>query len=167
MEDYKTYSLNKLKDWVHDVMNSGDASPQEIYDAIKEVVTKEMVFYEKKVVLAKDLNNLLSGGSIFNFNNNMCSSGDTSPYCTNSWNDFWFNNIDESDIIRFQIDPAGNEVQTSWTVPIEEKNDDLVITFPDDLIKKVGWKENDSLTWTDNGDGTFSLKRTEIRTGID
>ena len=36
-------------------------------------------------------------------------------------------------------------------------DDDGVITFPDELIEKLGWKEGDVLQWIDNNDGSFSL----------
>ena len=36
-------------------------------------------------------------------------------------------------------------------------DDDGVITFPDELIEKLGWKEGDVLQWIDNKDGSFSL----------
>ena len=41
-------------------------------------------------------------------------------------------------------------------------DDDGVLTFPDELIEKLGWKEGDVLQWIDNKDGSFSLvKRNE------
>ena len=36
-------------------------------------------------------------------------------------------------------------------------DDDGVITFPDEMIEKLGWKEGDVLQWIDNQDGSFSL----------
>ena len=38
-------------------------------------------------------------------------------------------------------------------------DDDGVITFPDELIEKLGWKEGDVLQWIDNKDGSFTLKK--------
>ena len=38
-------------------------------------------------------------------------------------------------------------------------DDDGVLTFPDELIEKLGWKENDVLQWIDNQDGSFTLKK--------
>ena len=35
--------------------------------------------------------------------------------------------------------------------------DDGVLTFPEDFLKEVGWKEGDVLEWIDNKDGSFSL----------
>jgi len=36
-------------------------------------------------------------------------------------------------------------------------DDDGVLTFPDELIEQLGWKEGDMLQWIDNKDGSFSL----------
>ena len=40
-------------------------------------------------------------------------------------------------------------------------DDDGVLTFPDELIEKLGWKEGDVLQWIDNKDGSFSLVKFE------
>ena len=36
-------------------------------------------------------------------------------------------------------------------------DDDGILTFPDEMIEKLGWKEGDMLEWIDNKDGSFSL----------
>ena len=36
-------------------------------------------------------------------------------------------------------------------------DDDGIITFPDEMMKTLGWKEGDVLQWIDNQDGSFSL----------
>ena len=40
-------------------------------------------------------------------------------------------------------------------------DDDGVITFPDELIEKLGWKEGDVLEWIDNKDGSFLLRKSK------
>ena len=40
-------------------------------------------------------------------------------------------------------------------------DDDGVITFPDEMIEKLGWKEGDVLEWIDNKDGSFTLKKSD------
>lgn len=40
-------------------------------------------------------------------------------------------------------------------------NEDGVITFPDEFIKNLGWKEGDVLEWVDNQDGSFFLKKSD------
>ena len=43
-------------------------------------------------------------------------------------------------------------------------DDDGVITFPDEMMKTLGWKEGDVLQWIDNNDGSFSLvKSNDLR----
>ena len=36
-------------------------------------------------------------------------------------------------------------------------DDDGVLTFPDEFLEELGWKEGDVLEWIDNNDGSFSL----------
>jgi len=47
----------------------------------------------------------------------------------------------------------------TWVLPVEEDGDDCVVTFPDELMAKTGWKEGDVLEWIDNGDGSYTLKK--------
>lgn len=48
-----------------------------------------------------------------------------------------------------------------WTLPVQLDGliGDCFITLPDDLLEKVGWKENDQLEWVDRGDGSFELRK--------
>ena len=36
-------------------------------------------------------------------------------------------------------------------------SDDGILTFPEEFLEEVGWKEGDVLEWIDNKDGSFSL----------
>ena len=58
--DYKKYSLEKLQEWVHDAMSS-DASPHEIYSAIREAVREDYYYYKDYTSRAYGLLELLSG----------------------------------------------------------------------------------------------------------
>jgi hypothetical protein len=51
---------------------------------------------------------------------------------------------------------------THWTVTLEEADDgsgDLILPFPEDFLKAVGWQEGDTLEWKDNGDGSWILEK--------
>lgn len=48
----------------------------------------------------------------------------------------------------------------SWTVPV---SDDFTITFPDDLLDRLAWKEGDVVEWIDQGDGSFKLVKKKIQ----
>jgi bifunctional DNA-binding transcriptional regulator/antitoxin component of YhaV-PrlF toxin-antitoxin module len=33
----------------------------------------------------------------------------------------------------------------------------------DELCEQMGWKVGDTITWIDNGDGTFTLKKADVK----
>ena len=51
----------------------------------------------------------------------------------------------------------------SWQANVEEdpETGDFYITFPPELLEEVGWKEGDTVEWTDNKDGSWSLSKKE------
>ena len=48
---------------------------------------------------------------------------------------------------------------TSYTVTLEEESDDLVLPIPEDILKKLGWEENDELEWDINEDNNSIILR--------
>jgi len=52
-------------------------------------------------------------------------------------------------------------MDAKWTVNIEEDPDtgDLLLPFPEELCKELGWNIGDDLEWFDNGDGTFTISK--------
>jgi len=52
----------------------------------------------------------------------------------------------------------------SWTLLTEEdpeNPEELLLTFPPDLLESMGWKSGDTLEWKDNSDGSWSLTKKE------
>lgn len=51
----------------------------------------------------------------------------------------------------------------SWVIALEEDKDtgDLIIPFPDDLLVQAGWNIGDTIQWTDNKDGSWTLSKKE------
>lgn len=183
--DYKKYSLEHLENWLHDAISSADASPQEIYDVIKNVVKEQYDYYNEGASRTNELLQLLNGHTLIHFdvNDNIsnsihyeCGIGNTSNYCVSAWNNFWDdtpNTIQDKkhDAIygdkhsQDYVDFDEKKLPEKWVVPVEEDltNNDLFITFPQDLLKKVGWKEGDQLEWKNNNDGTFTLHKVVTR----
>ena len=59
-----------------------------------------------------------------------------------------------------ELNAMCDAAEGSWIVPVEETPDgETLLSFPDKLIKSVGWVEGDTLEWIDNKDGTFTLKK--------
>ena len=49
----------------------------------------------------------------------------------------------------------------SWTITLEEdpETGDVIMPIPPEALKMQGWKEGDTLEWTDNKNGTWSLTK--------
>ena len=50
------------------------------------------------------------------------------------------------------------------TLTVDENG---ILTFPDEFIEKLGWKEGDMLEWIDNHNGSFTLVKKEPQTELD
>ena len=87
--NYKNYSLEKLQEWVHDALSCGEASPHEIYSAIREAVREDYYYYKDHCSRAYGLLELLSGNRPVKNNIKSCDKDDPSPECKKSWVDFW------------------------------------------------------------------------------
>ena len=65
--DYKKYSLENLENWLNDAISCTEATPQEIYDVIKNTVSEEYYIYKDRTRRCYELLALLNGnGNSFN-----------------------------------------------------------------------------------------------------
>ena len=51
----------------------------------------------------------------------------------------------------------------TYTARVEEDENGAYIIFPEEMMAEVGWKEGDNIKWTDNGDGSFTLSKTNTK----
>jgi len=53
----------------------------------------------------------------------------------------------------------------SWTINLEEDSEtgDLILPLNDDILEQTGWKTGDSIDWTDNKDGSWTMKKIETQ----
>jgi hypothetical protein len=147
--DYKKYSIKNLQEWVHDALSISEASPQEIYSAIREAVREDYYCYKNQVSRASELLALLNGNGK---NHLSCDKDDTSPECKQSWNSFWED-----------TDGVEDEVQ-KWVLPVEvdDANGEYFVTFPDDLLEKVGWKEGDTVEYVPSENGFYVMRKVNV-----
>jgi hypothetical protein len=178
--DYKKYSLEKLQEWVHDAM-SGDASPHEIYSAIREAVREDYYYHKDRISRASGLLELLSGHRPVKDENQSkwdeweetyypesCDKDDPSPECKKSWTSFWEESDDgmrpwgHSDL-EYIIANQKKDKVTKWHLPVEvdEVNGEYFVSFPDDLLEAANLKEGDKVEWVDQGNGSYLLKKVE------
>ena len=43
------------------------------------------------------------------------------------------------------------------TVQEDSDNGELFLEFPDDMLEMMNWEEGDTIVWTDNENGSFTL----------
>ena len=48
---------------------------------------------------------------------------------------------------------------TSYTVTLEEDGDDLLMPIPEEVLKKLDWKEGDELEWDLQSDKSIVLRK--------
>lgn len=49
----------------------------------------------------------------------------------------------------------------SYTLEVQEKDGEFFIEFPDEVMEEAGWKVGDDLVWTDRGDGSWLLSKSD------
>lgn len=147
--DYKKYSLKQLKEWVDNAVLSSEASPQEIYDVIKESVDENYHYFKYHTSRCYELLALLNGNGAGHIeayddyvkevlsereyyegkdNSLSCDKDDTSPECQDAWNDFWEQSYlsgvtdtpQEAEELRKEIKKVREEGGYAWT-PVQDK----------------------------------------------
>ena len=143
MTDYKKYALGQLENFLYDAM-SAEATPQEIYDTIRDTVQDNLNVYTKSADQARELLSLLNGHRPVDFGG-------------------WEIELQYTDK-EIEEMCAAAEVKDKvkkWVLPVEEDGDDCVITFPDDLLEAADLEEGDQIEWIDQGDGSYLMKKVE------
>ena len=156
--DYKKYSLDKLNEWMHDAISCSEATPQEIYDVIKNVVSENYHTYKIETEKCYELLALLNGNGIGHIQAyddyvKVCDKDDQSPECQGAWNDFWEEHYYPEE---YQEDKV-----VKWQLPVQVDGltGDCYVNFPDDLLEAANLKEGDTVEWIDNNNGSFTMRR--------
>ena len=172
--DYKKYSLENLENWLYDAMSAGEATPQEIYDVIVNVVKDEYYTYKKRASESYELLALLNGngkGHIKEYDDCVdkilsCDKDDPSPECKGAWNDFWEESYQytEEELNAMCDKAASDEMKdkvVKWQLPVQVDGltGECFVEFPDDLLEAANLKEGDQVEWIDRGDGSFELRK--------
>ena len=186
--DYKKYSLENLEKWIEDAINSSEASPQEIFDVIKNVVTDNYYCYKNHTARCYELLTLLNGNgkdhitssgdwsaknyTIDPYGNEVkvCDKDDKFPDYQKAWKDFWEENYYPEEHQQYSeeelnamCDKAASEQDkvVKWQLPVEVDglSGECYVNLPDDLLEAANIKENDLVEWIDHKDGSFELRK--------
>ena len=168
MENYKKYSLGQLSNFMYDAMGAADATPQEIYDTIKDVVEDNYYTYKHQTSKAYELLALLNGngkGHLTCYKDDQspecqgdCDSEEVSDDCMPPWghSDMEALQYTETELNAMCDAAEAKDKVVKWIIPVD---DDYNITFPEDLLEKTGWKEGDTLQWIPQDDDSFIMKK--------
>ena len=161
--NYKKYSLEKLQEWVHDALSCGEASPHEIYSAIREAVREDYYYYKDHCSRASGLLELLSGHR------------PVKDAKWDAWEETYYPEEVKDDGMRpwghsdmeYLIANQKKDKVKKWVLPVEETKvaetdeTEYFVSFPDDLLEAANLKEGDQVEWVDNGDSSYLLKKVE------
>jgi hypothetical protein len=180
--DYKNYSLENLENWIHDAMSSGEASPQEIYDAIKGVVDENYHLYKKKTAEAYELLALLNGNGEGHISDAISRGNKIHQAiddCMRPWGHSDMEALQYTDEELNAMCAAAEEEEyliskgyfkengfwmkpkTSWVVGVQVDglSGDAVIPIPDEVADIVGWDLDDELEWIPNDNGSYIIRK--------
>ena len=154
--DYKKYSLSKLDEWINDALSCSEATPQEIYEVIKGVVSENYYTYKNQTERCYELLALLNGngkGHIEAYDKHVCDKNNPSKECQKSWNDFWEEHYYPEEYVKDKV--------IKWQLPVEVDGltGECYVRLPDDLLEAANLKENDTIEWIDNKNGSFTMRK--------
>jgi len=102
-----------------------------------------------------------------------CDKDDPSPECKGAWNDFWEEHYYPEEHQQYteeelnaMCDAAEKADKVKkWVLPVEpDPSGEYFVTFPDDLLDAADLKEGDSIEWINRGDGSYLMKKVEVKT---
>jgi hypothetical protein len=174
--DYKKYALGQLENFLYDAM-SAEATPQEIYDTIRDAVQDNLNVYTKSADQARKLLSLLNGHRPVDFGGweielqytdkeieEMCAAAELEQDLRN------VGGFLKQD--RDSNFPGENTVKDNvkkWVLPVEDDgpSGEYFITFPDDLLEAANLKEGDQIRWINNNNGSFTMTKVTKPLGMD
>lgn len=127
--DYKKYSLENLENWIYDAMSSGEATPQEIYDVIVNVVKDNYYRYKHQTSQAYELLTLLNKNPFENTD----SKGNQVPVndCMPPWGHSDLEYLVNDSINKsLQIQKSYNDFWEEHYYPEENKSNNFSDYYP-------------------------------------
>ena len=171
MTDYKKYALGQLENFLYDAM-SAEATPQEIYDTIRDAVQDNLNVYTKSADQARELLSLLNGHRPVDFGgweielqytdkelDEMCAAAELEQDLRNVGG-FLKQDRDSN----FPGENTVKDKVIKWSLPVEEQEDgEYYITLPDDLLETTNFNEGDQIEWISQDNGSYLLKKVEVK----
>ena len=123
------YTMEQLSSFLYDALNEEDLSAHQIYESIIDTVAEHTEYLQLQYQKSQKLFDLLKSTA--------------KPYEA-PWTKFIDDNKDGFLSEERESNFPKEDIVKSWILPVD---DDGVITLPEDLLKRSGWKEGDVLVY--------------------
>ena len=149
--NHAKHTLTQLDAFLHDAMNEENLSAEEIYDVIIENVASDVEHYQMQYQKSERLFNLLKGYA----KPDTETEEDTEEPEEYNYDDmiakgYWMN------ADGFWMPPQKEDKPKTWILPVDDEG---VVTLPEDLLERSGWKEGDTLVYEICNGGVIVRKK--------
>ena len=135
------YTMEQLNAFLYDAINEEQISAQQIYESIIETVAEQTEYLQLQYEKSQQLFDLLKGTA--------------KPY-KSPWNQFIEDNKDGFLSKERESNFPKEDKPKTWILPVDDEG---VITLPEDLLERTGWKEGDTLVYEICNGGVIVRKK--------
>ena len=135
------YTMEQLNAFLYDALNEEDLSAQQIYETIIETVAEHTEYLQIQYEKSQQLFDLLKGTA--------------KPY-KSPWNQFIEDNKDGFLSKERESNFPKEDKPKTWILPVDDEG---VVTLPEDLLERSGWKEGDTLVYEICNGGVIVRKK--------
>lgn len=161
--------MDQINNFLHDALNEEDLSAHQIYETIIETVTENTEYLQVQYEKSQQLLDLLKGtvksykspwNQFIEDNKDGFLSkeresnfpNENNVKCKDARDDFWEEHYYPEEHQQYRKE----DTLKTWILPVD---DDGVITLPEDLLERTGWKEGDTLVYEIRDGGVIVRKK--------
>ena len=135
------YTMDQISAFLYDAINEEQISAQQIYETIIETVAEHTEYLQIQYEKSQQLFDLLKGTA--------------KPY-KSPWNQFIEDNKDGFLSKERESNFPKEDKPKTWILPVDDEG---VVTLPEDLLERSGWKEGDTLVYEVCNGGVIVRKK--------
>ena len=137
----KNYTMDQISAFLYDAINDEQIGANQIYETIIETVAEHTEYLQIQYEKSQQLFDLLKGTA--------------KPY-KSPWNQFIEDNKDGFLSKERESNFPKEDRPKTWSLPVDDEG---VVTLPEDLLERSGWKEGDTLVYEICNGGVIVRKK--------
>ena len=143
------YTMDQISAFLYDALNDENLSSQQIYERIIETVAEHTEYLQLQYEKSQQLFDLLKGTA--------------KPY-KSPWDTYLQDNKEGNDCmppwghsdLEYASKHPKEDKPKTWILPVDDEG---VVTLPEDLLERSGWKEGDTLVYEVCNGGVIVRKK--------